>query len=196
MSHLPREHCNLPAVMGIVRDQIPNKSGYIRAKAPDSAIILESAADDHAQSVPAALERSHGLSRSHSCTIELRRNFVRLGRLQPHHPHIMHVRHDGADRPPLAVSRLQLPGSRREIVDEVLVDAVIGIKRIQQRYGNVAQIGLFLRDFIGTTGRLAHTVLADDLARTQIWHNGAALCKGRLNPLLPLARRPIPPDSL
>jgi hypothetical protein len=46
MAELPGEHRDLPAVMGIVCDQVPEKSGHIRTKAFDLAISCQGLAQN------------------------------------------------------------------------------------------------------------------------------------------------------
>jgi hypothetical protein len=160
MPELPRQHCDLTAVVSIVRDQIRGESGYIGAKTPDPSIILQCPDQDQAQRVPAALKRVQGLSRRHLGPVKLCGNFAPLGRhLQPHHPHVVHVGHDRGDGAPLAVLGLGFPGPRRNVVDQILVDAVVGIKSVEQRdreFGgkrlppghSIVHCGSFWHDFL------------------------------------------------
>ena len=140
MAELASEHGDVPAVVGIVRDQVAEKSRNIGAKALDAAITLQGAADDYAEGVAAGFQRAQGLRWSHRGAIELLGNVFCLRRLQPHHAHIVHVGDDGCNGAALAVRRLRRPGCRRKIVDQILVDAVVGVEGIEQRDRQLARV--------------------------------------------------------
>ena len=54
MAKLASQHRDLPAVVGVVRDQVSEKSRHIRAEASDAAIPCQSLAENQAQSVAAS----------------------------------------------------------------------------------------------------------------------------------------------
>jgi hypothetical protein len=73
-----------------------------------------------------------GVSRSDCGAIELRRNLLGLGGLQPHNAHVVHVGDDGGNGAALAVGWLSGPDFRRKIFDQILVDAVVGAEGVYQ----------------------------------------------------------------
>ena len=77
------------------------------------------------------LESAQRLRRGHGRAVELFRNLFRLRSLQPHHAHIVHVRDDRGNRAALALHRLRLPRRGRKVVDQVMIDAVVSVERIQ-----------------------------------------------------------------
>lgn len=119
-------------MMSVVGNEIADKSDDIGTKAFDPAITFNGAADDDAKRLPALFHGMEGLYLSHTGAIERRRDFaVFVGRFQPHDANIVHVRDDGGNRPPLTAGRIGLPRSRRKIMDQILVDAIVGVKRMQ-----------------------------------------------------------------
>src|ERR1700678_838809 len=80
MPELVCQHCDLTAMVRVVRDQVCGESGYVGAKATDASVFLQSCNHDHAQSVTAALQGMQRLSERHSRAIELRGNLAALGR--------------------------------------------------------------------------------------------------------------------
>src|SRR6202041_1349249 len=104
------------------------KSSYVWAKAFDAAIAGQGSADKRTQSIAAAFQRLHRLRRSYASAIQLLGNHFGFGGFQPHYPHIVHVRHYGGDGATLAVGRLRSPRLRRQVFDQILVDAVIGTR--------------------------------------------------------------------
>ena len=69
MANLAGDHRDLASVVGVVGDQIADKSSDIRTKAFDTAIGFEGAADDDAESMAAGFQRVQGLFRSDSRAI-------------------------------------------------------------------------------------------------------------------------------
>ncbi len=132
MADLSRQHGDLPAVVGVVRDQVPEKSSCVGAEAFDAAIAGQGPVEYRAQSLAAVLERAPGLRGSHCGAIQLLRNLLSLRGFQPHHPHIVHVRHDRGNSAALAVERLPRPRFPRKGFDQITVDPVVGIKGVEQ----------------------------------------------------------------
>ena len=56
MAYLTRQHGNLAAVVGVVRDQVTKKASHIRAKSLDAAIGVQRAANQLAESLTALLQ--------------------------------------------------------------------------------------------------------------------------------------------
>jgi hypothetical protein len=129
---LAGQHGDLTAVVSIVRDQIGEESGNIRAKAFDAAAGFQRLAHDGGEPATAGFQGAHSLHGRHRSAVELLRNFVRLRRFQPHYAHIVHVGDDGRDGAAFAVGRFCLPGFWRKILDQVAIDAVIGGKSVEQ----------------------------------------------------------------
>ena len=89
MADLSRQHGDLPAVVGVVRDQVPEKSSCIGAEASDAAIARQGPVEYCAQSQTAVFEREPGLRGSYCGAIQLLRDLLSLRGFQPHHPYVM-----------------------------------------------------------------------------------------------------------
>ena len=89
-------------MVGIVRNQIAQKTRDVGTKPFHTPIAGQGAADDHAQSATAAFPSAYGVRRSHYAAVELRRNLLRLNHPQPHDSHVVHMGHDGPNRTALA----------------------------------------------------------------------------------------------
>src|SRR5579872_2555072 len=165
MAELAREHGDLAAVVRVVRDQVAKKSRGIGAEVPNAAIGRHSAAEDYAQSVSTALQGSNGLRRGHGGAIKLVRNLVGLTGFQPHHPHVVHMSNDGGDCPSLAVWRLRFPCRERKVIDQILVDSVVGVEGVQKRYRNLADVWILKDDSINRVEGLRHGLACGRLGK-------------------------------
>jgi hypothetical protein len=132
MAELAGEHGDLATMVGIVRDQVTEKSGDIGTKAFDAAIRLHGATHHRAESFTAGFQRLLGLGRSDCGAIELCGNLLGFRRFQPHHAHVVHVSNDCGNGATLAVGWLGLPGFGWKVVDHILVDAVVGVEGVEQ----------------------------------------------------------------
>jgi DNA ligase (NAD+) len=146
MAELSSLHRDLPAMMSIVRDQVTEKSRRIGAKSFHPAVGAQRLAENYAQRVAAAFQRAHSLPRRYRRAIKLRRNLRGLRCLQPHHAYVVHVRDDGSNGPSFTVNRFRLPGGRRKVIDQVLINAVAGIEGVEQCNGDLTGICRLNRD--------------------------------------------------
>src|SRR5271165_3873291 len=140
MAELPRQHGDLSAMMSVMRDEVAEKSSHVGAETFDAAIGTQGSAHDDAERFAALFEGAHRLRRRDFVAVQLLRNVLRLAGLQPHHAHVVHVGEDGSNVAALAVRGLSGPGLGRKIVDQVLIDAVVGVERIEQGDRNLSGI--------------------------------------------------------
>ena len=87
MARTDAQHRDLATVMGVMRDQVTEKSSHIRTKAFDAAVGLPRRGHRPHSKTDSLLQSSRSLRRSNGGAIELSWNLARLcGSLQPHHP--------------------------------------------------------------------------------------------------------------
>jgi hypothetical protein len=140
MPDLAGQQSDLSAMVGVVRNKITQKSCDIGTKTFDAAIAIQRAADHNRERVPALFQGTKSLRRRHSRAIERLGDFAPLvGSLQPHNANIVHVGDDRRNGTALAAMGRSIPSLHREIVDEILIDAVVGIECIQERDRKLAR---------------------------------------------------------
>jgi len=133
MPDLPGEQSDLPPMVSVVRNKITQKPCNIGTKPFDTAIAFQRTADHDSQSVPALFHSTKSLSRSHFRPIERLGNLAAfVGNLQPHDANIVHMRHNRRNRPPFGALRGSIPSRRWKTIDEILVDAIVRIKCVQE----------------------------------------------------------------
>src|SRR5258708_14650903 len=181
MADLPRQHGDLATVMGIVRNQITDKSSHIWTEILYATVSRERVADHRAHSRAAFLQCPQSLGRSTGRAVPLLRDFTVFGRLELHHTYVMHVSHDGRSRSPLAVWRFRIPRASGKALDQVGVNLIVRVECIKQRGRKLAGVGL-LNARIFRFGAFSHSSLANHLASASIWHKLAAICKGGFPP--------------
>lgn len=98
VAELAGKHRNLPTMMGIVRHEVTEECRDVWLEASNPPIALQRPAEHPLQSRMTAFQSFHSLGRSHRGSIELIRDLLRLGSLEPHHPHVVHVRDNSRDR--------------------------------------------------------------------------------------------------
>src|SRR5580698_5817061 len=129
VAHLAGEHADLAAMVRVVGNQIAEESGHIGTESFYSAIAFQGRFQYRAQSCPALLERFRCLCWGHVRAIELVWNLASLGRgLQPHHAYVVRMSHYSGDGSSLAVWRLGTPSFRWQVLDHVLINAVVRVK--------------------------------------------------------------------
>lgn len=64
------------------------------------------------------------------------------------------------------------------MIDQILIDTVVGVEGVEQHHWNFAQKRRFNGDRIDRVGSLRHLELADDLARIQNVAQSVRSCKG------------------
>ncbi len=136
VSSLTGEHGDLSAMMSVVRDQVAEEAGGVRTKALNAAIAIEGEGrlEDGAQRGSAGVESSLCLGRRDGEAVEL------LGDLsfcsfQPHDADVVHVRNHGGDVASFVCGRFGTPGFGGQMVEQILVDAVVGIEGREQSFG-------------------------------------------------------------
>jgi len=133
MPHLPGEQSDLPPMVSVVRNKITQKPCNIGTKPFDTAIPFQRTANNDSQSVPALFHSTKSLSRSHFRPIERLGNLaVLVGNFQPHDANVVHVRYNRRNRPSFASLGGGIPSRRRKTIDEILVDAIVRIKCVQE----------------------------------------------------------------
>jgi len=135
MAQLARQGADLPAVVNVVRDQVAEHAHHVRAEAFHFAFGV---VDRVGQKLCAALrafgERLHGFLLGDGRTVELIGQRLALGcGHQPHVADVVHVRGDGGDSTPLAAGWFGVPSGIGQILQQVLVDALVDRVGLQQR---------------------------------------------------------------
>src|SRR5215472_432059 len=136
ISALAGHHGDLPAVVRVMSDQVADEADHIGAKTFDASITFEHLAHENAESPAALLQSAQRLRRRDISAIQLFGNAdlalaASRGRLQPHNAHIMHMRNDGRNRAAFAANRRGFPCCLRDGVDQILIDAVVGVESVQ-----------------------------------------------------------------
>jgi len=135
MSNLARQHRDLSPMMGVVSDKVGDEAGYIGTKSFDPAVVLQGLTQDDAESFTAVLQGPDSLYWRGLGAIELLGNAAIFGgSLEPHNTDVVHVGHDDLDGATLILAWFCFPGSRRKVIDQVLIYAVIGVEGVEQRY--------------------------------------------------------------
>jgi len=120
MAELPGQHRDLAAVVGIVGNQIAEKTRDVGAKSLPAHRRPGHRKGPRSERDGCFLVRVR-LARSHRRAIELRKNFFRLGRLRPQATHVVHMGHDGPNGTALAFGRFRFPGCGWKVVDQILM---------------------------------------------------------------------------
>src|SRR5579864_8036410 len=116
-------------MMSVVRDEVTEESADVGTKPLDTAVALQCATYHHTERQAALLNGAQGLRGGEAGAVELRGNIAAFGGgLQPHDANIVHVSDDRGDAASFAVWRLCLPGGGRQMVNQILIDAIVGVE--------------------------------------------------------------------
>ena len=55
-----------------------------------------------------------------------------MAAFQPHHAHVVHMGDDGSDGASLAIERFRLPCRIRQILDQIMVDAIVDVESVER----------------------------------------------------------------
>ena len=135
MPPLAGKHGNLPAMVSVMGDEISEKADCVWTKPFDVAVGSDGLAPDYAESLTALFHGPQSLRRGDLGTIGLIGYLAALGcRCKPHDTYIVHMGHDRPNGTAFALWRACLPGGRRKMVDEIVIDPVIRVEGVQQGY--------------------------------------------------------------
>src|SRR5258708_20271961 len=133
MPHLAGKHGNLPAMVSVMGDEISEKGDCVWTKTFDAAVGRDGSAQDYAESFAALFHGPQSLRRGDLGTIELIGYLAAFGcRGKPHDTYIVHMGHDRLNATAFALRRACLPSGRRKVVDEIVIDPVIGVEGVEQ----------------------------------------------------------------
>src|ERR1700690_1888032 len=136
VSRLAGQHGDLSAVVGIVRDQIREETSHVRTKAFDAAVAVEGRVENFPERGAARLQGFFSLAGRDAEPVELLGHFdLAFCGLQPHHPDVMHVRNHASNVAALFPGRLGAPRFGGQIIQQISIDAVVGVKGREQSFG-------------------------------------------------------------
>src|SRR5215469_16050550 len=134
MSDLAREHCNLTAMVGVVSDQVSEERRYVGLEAFHSSIGLNRGLHQCEQGIPALIEGLFGLGWIYGVAVNLIWDLAALGgRFEPHHTYVVHMGDNRRDLAPFTVRWFGTPAFGGQVVDHVLVNAIVDLKGVQKR---------------------------------------------------------------
>ena len=98
MASQPREHRDLPAMVSIMCDQIPQEAPHVRLKTLDPPVSGERIAQTTVQRFETRFQSADGFLLSELAALQFLRNLRRFPRaLQPHQTHIVHMCRNGGN---------------------------------------------------------------------------------------------------
>ncbi len=132
MSNLTREHGDLPAMMGIVRNQIPKKGSDVGTKVLDPAVGRNGVAHQCAQRITTCIHGLDGSGRRYVSAFQCVGDGIDLGSFEPHHPDVVNMGDNRSDGPAFAIGSFGFPRLRRKILDEVFRDPIVDLERVHE----------------------------------------------------------------